>query len=82
MGFPFFLTVHYFYLLYVGGIQGEGERTGVTYRLAALQAMGNQESSLEWHGEGLQGGILTWFKAKYTNSIELVREGKNDVWLK
>ena len=32
--------------------------------------------------EGAQGGILIWFKDKYTNYIELVRDCKNDVWFK
>ena len=33
-------------------------------------------------GNDLRDGILIWFKAKYTNYIELVREGENYIWLK
>ena len=32
-------------------------------------------------GKDIRGGILIWLKAKYTNSIELVRQGENYVWL-
>ena len=33
-------------------------------------------------GKDIRGGILIWFKAKYTNYIELVREGENDACYK
>ena len=33
-------------------------------------------------GNDLRDGILIWFKAKYTNYIELVRGGENYIWLK
>src|SRR4029434_1853721 len=45
-------------------------------------SMKQYESFVISQGNDLRDGILIWFKAKYTNYIELVRGGENYIWLK
>ena len=60
----------------------------MTYLMSSRGGGGGERDTytkwLPWSdtGNDLRDGILIWFKAKYTNYIELVREGENYIWLK
>src|SRR4029434_1396653 len=47
-----------------------------------VRLWGSKKAPWSDTGKDISGGILIWLKAKYTNSIELVREGENYIWLK
>ena len=59
---------------------GGGERETYTKWLPS-RLWGSKKAPWSDTGKDIRGGILIWLKAKYTNSIELVRQGENYVWL-
>ena len=60
---------------------GGGERETYTKWLPS-RLWGSKKAPWSDTGNDLRDGILIWFKAKYTNYIELVRGGENYIWLK
>ena len=61
--------------------RGRGERGRLTKWLPS-RLWGSKKAPWSDTGNDLRDGILIWFKAKYTNYIELVRGGENYIWLK